>query len=282
MVWKIPRNTGSVVVLAALLLPGIAPAAVTNVPAIATFSIVACDTVDGIWGVAVASKFLAVGSVVPWARGNVGAIATQAFGNTSHGPRGLDLLERGLTPNEVLTVLLRPDTLRDRRQMGIVGPHGLSATYTGKGCQNWAGGRCGKCYAVQGNILTGPEVVEAMARSFESSNGFLGDRMLAALEAGDAAGGDSRGHQAAAIYLVQVGRGWQGNNDRLCDLRVDDSPDPIRELHRVYNILAAHRGDRRRLPPARPGEVCGSDRARRGGASPRAGFSSALLPSGLL
>ncbi len=217
-------------------LPGAASSPAGPSPVVATFSIVACDTTSGIWGVAVASKFLAVGAVVPWARGDVGAVATQAQANTSFGPRGLDLLARGLEPDEVLNVLLRPDTLRDRRQVGIVGAHGRAATYTGSKCNPWAGGKSGRCFAAQGNILTGPEVVDAMAKSFESSSGFLGDRMLAALEAGDAAGGDSRGRQSAAIYLAATGQGWGNNDDRFCDLRVDDHADPIRELRRVYNV----------------------------------------------
>jgi len=218
-----------------LPLAGVRPADAGSLP-VATFSIAACDTVAGIWGVAVASRFFAVGSVVPWAEAGAGAVATQAFCNTTFGPRGLELLSRGLRPSEVLTVLLRPDTLREQRQVGIVDAHGRSATYTGKQCMNWAGGKSGPGYAVQGNILTGPEVVEAMARAFESSTGFLGDRMLAALAAGDSAGGDSRGHQGAAIYLASAGQGYAGYNDRFCDLRVDDNPQPLKELRRLYNV----------------------------------------------
>ena len=232
------RFAAALVLVTALagLVPGaVAPARAGALP-VATFSIAACDTVSGIWGVAVASRFFAVGSVVPWARAGAGAVATQAFCNTTFGPRGLDLLERGLRPSEVLTTLLRPDTLREQRQVGVVDALGHSATYTGKNCMNWAGGKSGPCYAVQGNILTGPEVVDAMARAFESSSGFLGDRMLAALEAGDAAGGDSRGHQGAAIYLASAGQGYAGYNDRFCDLRVDDNPQPLKELRRLYNV----------------------------------------------
>lgn len=205
-------------------------------PLVATFSLAACDTADGIWGVVVASKFLAVGSVVPWARGGVGAVATQASANTTYGPRALDLLERGLTPQEIVPILLRADPQRDRRQVGMVDALGRSATYTGDSCMAWAGGKTGPGYAVQGNILAGPQVVEAMARSFESSQGFLGDRMLAALAAGDSAGGDSRGRQSAAIRLAAVGRGYNGFSDVLCDLRVDDHADPLVELRRVYGL----------------------------------------------
>ncbi len=203
---------------------------------VATFSIAACDTADGTWGVAVASKFLAVGSVVPWARGGVGAVATQASANTTYGPRALDLLERGLTPQEIVPILLRSDPQRDRRQFGIVDALGRSVSFTGDSCMAWAGGKAGPGYAVQGNILAGPQVVEAMARSFERSRGFVGDRMLAALAAGDSAGGDSRGRQSAAIRLAAIGRGYNGFNDVLCDLRVDDHADPLVELRRVYGL----------------------------------------------
>jgi uncharacterized Ntn-hydrolase superfamily protein len=203
---------------------------------VATFSIAACDTADGTWGVAVASKFLAVGSVVPWARGGMGAVATQASANTTYGPRALDLLERGLAPEEIVPILLRSDPQRDRRQFGIVDALGRSVSYTGDSCMAWAGGKTGPGYAVQGNILAGPQVVEAMARSFERSRGFVGDRMLAALAAGDSAGGDSRGRQSAAIRLAAVGRGYNGFNDVFCDLRVDDHADPLVELCRVYGL----------------------------------------------
>jgi len=203
---------------------------------VATFSIAACDTADSIWGVAVASKFLAVGSVVPWARAGTGAVATQAFCNTTFGPRGLDLLERGLLPDEVLTVLLRSDAQRARRQVGLVDAHGRAATYTGDSCMAWAGGKTGSGYAAQGNILAGSEVVDAVASTFEATAGFLGDRLLAALDAGDAAGGDSRGRQSAALLLVSPGKGYGGFNDVLCDLRVDDHPEPFRELRRIYGV----------------------------------------------
>jgi uncharacterized Ntn-hydrolase superfamily protein len=236
------RPWAGMIFLATLLMPISPPAASTASaakppdPIVATFSIVACDTTDGIWGVAVASKFFSVGSVVPWARGGVGAVATQASANTTYGPRALDLLERGLTPEEIVPVLLRSDPQRGRRQLGIVGAGGRSATYTGDSCMAWAGGKTGPGYAVQGNILAGPQVIEAMARSFEHSRGFLGDRMLAALCAGDSAGGDSRGRQSAAIRLAAVGRGYNGFTDVLCDLRVDDHADPLVELRRIYGL----------------------------------------------
>lgn len=206
-------------------------------PRIATFSFVAVDTAAQIAGVIVASKFFSVGSVVPWGRGDVGAIATQSFANTSFGPRGLDLLATGATPEETMQILLRDDTGRDQRQVGIVDAEGHSATYTGASCMAWAGGRSGPGFAAQGNILTGPEVVDRMVESFEQSEGrYLGDRLLAALEAGDAAGGDSRGRQSAALLLVATGQGYGGFNDRLCQLNVDDHADPIGELRRLYRL----------------------------------------------
>ncbi len=204
-------------------------------PIVATFSIAACDTSAGIWGVAVASKFFSVGSVVPWTTAG-GAVATQAQANTTFGPRGLDHLARGLTAQEALDVMIRGDENRSHRQVGIVDSNGNAATYTGAECQNWAGGKSGFGYACQGNILTGPEVVDAMAKAFESTPGYLGDRMLAALDAGDAAGGDSRGRQSAAIQLSKAGAGYGGGNNLLCDLRVDDHAQPFQELHRLYTL----------------------------------------------
>jgi uncharacterized Ntn-hydrolase superfamily protein len=194
------------------------------------------DPETGDLGVAVQSKFFAVGSVVPWARAGVGAVATQAFGNTSYGPRGLDLLAGGKTPAKALEALLAPDTLRERRQIGIVDAKGGSVTYTGKECMAWAGGLSGPDFAAQGNILVSEATVQAMAAAFASTKGMLGDRLIAAIEAGQAAGGDSRGMQSAALLVVREGGGYGGNNDRFCDLRVDDAVDPIAELHRLYNI----------------------------------------------
>src|SRR5690606_13772688 len=204
---------------------------------VATFSFVAVDTASGIAGVVVASTLFAVGSVVPWARAEVGAVATQSFANTTFGPEGLALLEEGRTPQEALDALLAPDAGRDQRQVGIVDAQGRSATYTGAKCMAWAGGKSGPGFAAQGNILTGPEVVDRMVESFHATAGqFLGDRLMDALEAGDVAGGDSRGRQSAALLLVQAGQGYGGFNDVLCDIRVDDHADPIKELRRVYNV----------------------------------------------
>lgn len=210
-------------------------------PAPATFSIVAVDTTTGEVGVAVASRFFAVGSVVPYAKAGVGAVATQAFANTTYGARGLDLLERGATPEEVVAVLTRADGERDKRQVGIVAANGQSATFTGPGCKHWAGGRAGPGYAVQGNILTGEPVVLAMEKSFLGSQGQpVAERLYAALVAGDAAGGDSRGHQSAALIVFRAGGGFGGFSDRAIDLRVDDHKDPIAELGRLLGMALVH------------------------------------------
>jgi uncharacterized Ntn-hydrolase superfamily protein len=205
-------------------------------PVIATFSCVGYDPDTGDLGVIVQSRFFAVGSVVPWARADVGAIATQAFGNTAYGPRGLDLLAAGKTPGEALSALTTPDSLRERRQVGIVDAKGRSVTFTGQECMAWAGGVSGPTFAAQGNILVGEATVQAMAETFRKTKGMLGDRLLAALDAGEAAGGDSRGMQSAALLIVRKNGGYAGYNDRYCDLRVDDAKDPFAELHRLYNI----------------------------------------------
>lgn len=205
-----------------------------------TFSIVAYDPSDQAWGIAVASKFPAVGAVVPWARAGAGAVATQSFANTSLGPRGLDLMAQGLTAEETLERLLKDDPEKELRQVGLVDASGHSATFTGSGCFAWAGGRCGPHYACQGNILVGEQVVVAMEKAFLESQGDLPSRLYAALLAGDRAGGDRRGRQSAAIYVVKAGAGYGGFNDRWIDYRVDDDPDPVvrlgdlLELHRLY------------------------------------------------
>lgn len=206
-------------------------------PGPSTFSIAAADPAAGEVGVAVASRFFAVGNVVPHARADAGAVATQAFANTSFGPNGLELLARGATAEEALKVLLRGDEGRDRRQVGIVTASGDSATYTGSGCNPWAGGRSGPGYAVQGNILTGEAVVVAMEKAFLESRGKpLAERLLAALAAGDAAGGDSRGRQSAALLVCRARGGYGGFTDRAVDVRVDDDPDPFRELARLVGM----------------------------------------------
>jgi uncharacterized Ntn-hydrolase superfamily protein len=215
------------------LLAGSPAAAAPPKGPIATFSIAAADPAAGECGVAVASRFFAVGSVVPWGRAGAGAVATQAYGNASFGPRGLDLLERGASPAETLAILLKRDSDPERRQVGIVGTDGASITYTGKGCSPWAGGRSGPNYAVQGNILAGEAVVAAMEEAFLKTAGTLADRMYAALVAGDAKGGDSRGKQSAALMVVKAGAGYGGYTDRAIDIRVDNHPEPFAELGRL-------------------------------------------------
>lgn len=201
-----------------------------------TFSIVAVDLANGELGIAVASKFLAVGAVVPWARAGAGAVATQSYANVSYGPRGLDLMAAGVSAQEALEQLLADDPDRELRQVGIVDGRGGAATFTGSGCHAWAGGRTGPGYAAQGNILAGPEVVDAMAETFESTQGPLAARLLAALAAGDRAGGDRRGRQSAALLVVKERGGYGGYTDRFIDLRVDDHVDPVGELQRLYEI----------------------------------------------
>ncbi len=201
-----------------------------------TFSIVARDLQAGESGIAVQSKFLAVGAVVPWAKAGVGAIATQSWANTSYGPRGLELLASGLSASETLTQLTSEDENRAMRQVGIIAITGTPATFTGDQCFPWAGGQTGEDYACQGNILVGEETVLAMARTFEQTTGRLCDRLLAALAAGQAAGGDSRGQQSAALLVVREGAGYGGFNDRFIDLRVDDHPQPIDELRRLLQL----------------------------------------------
>jgi uncharacterized Ntn-hydrolase superfamily protein len=201
-----------------------------------TFSIVACDPGAGQLGVAVASKFLAVGAVVPFLEAEVGAVATQALANTRYGPEGLAHMRAGLGAAEALAAVVATDEGRDDRQAGFVDARGAASTFTGERCMIWAGGRTGAGYAAQGNILTGPEVVDAMAGAYEASSGSLAERLLTALAAGDAAGGDRRGRQSAAIAVVAPGGGYGGNDDRLVDLRVDDHPDPVPELRRLLAI----------------------------------------------
>jgi uncharacterized Ntn-hydrolase superfamily protein len=204
-------------------------------PVIATFSIVASDPDAGEVGVAVASRFFSVGSVVPYAAGDIGAVATQANANVSFGPRGLELLASGASPDEIVTILMRSEPAANGRQFGLVSADGKSATYTGPECLPWAGGRAGPNYAVQGNILTGEAVVIAMEKAFLETEGTLAERMYAAMVAGDAEGGDSRGKQSAALMIRKPGTGYGGLNDRAIDIRVDDHPEPFIELGRLLN-----------------------------------------------
>ena len=243
-----------------------------------TFSIVASDVQEGQLGVAVASKFLAVGAVVPWLQAGVGAIATQALANTLYGPSGLAQMRDGASAREALDALLAADGASDDRQAGIVDARGRAATHTGQRCMPWAGGRTGAGYAAQGNILTGPDVVDAMAEAYEASNGDLADRLLLALAAGDAAGGDRRGRQSAAIAIVAPAGGYGGNDDRLVDLRVDDHTDPVNELARLYGIHVLLTGtvpEETKLPL----DEALSDEVR--GLLDRAGYPSEPGPDGL-
>jgi uncharacterized Ntn-hydrolase superfamily protein len=207
---------------------------------IATYSICACDLAAEQWGVATQSKFLAVGSVVPWAEPHVGAIATQSYANPRYGPDGLALLREGLPAEVVVERLTSADEGRAHRQLGVVDAQGRAATYTGAECHAWAGGRTGDGYAVQGNILVSGATVDALAETFEASPGKpLAERLLDCLDAADAAGGDSRGRQSAALLVVERDGGYANLSDVLIDLRVDEHPDPLVELRRIYRMHGA-------------------------------------------
>jgi uncharacterized Ntn-hydrolase superfamily protein len=209
-------------------------------PRVSTYSIAACDLPAGQWGVAVESKFLAVGSVVPWAAPGVGAVATQAYANPSYGPMGLALLMEGLSAEEVAARLTGDDEGRETRQLGVVDGHGRAASFTGSECNAWAGGRTGPCYAAQGNILVSEETVAALAETFEATQQLpLTERLLACLEAAQAAGGDRRGQQAAALLVVEKEAGYGALSDTLVDLRVDDHERPVEELRRLYGLHQA-------------------------------------------
>jgi uncharacterized Ntn-hydrolase superfamily protein len=211
---------------------------------VATYSIAACDLDSQQWGVATQSKFLGVGSVVPWAEPHVGALATQAYANPRYGPDGMALLRQGLSAEEVVERLTAADEGRAHRQLGLVDGRGGSATFTGAECMDWAGGRKGPCYAAQGNILVSAATVEAIAESFEASAGKpLAERLIDALDAGQAAGGDRRGQQSAALLVVQRDGGYAGLSDSVVDLRVDEHPRPLEELRRIYAMHQAIFGE---------------------------------------
>ncbi len=207
---------------------------------LSTFSIVAYDPAEHAWGIAVASKFPAVGAVVPWAQAGSGAVATQSYANTTFGPRGLALMGQGLSAKETIDRLIAEDEERDLRQVGMVDAQGHPATFSGEKCLAWAGGQTGMHFAAQGNILTGPETIDAMKEAYLRTKGDLPDRLLAALLDGDRAGGDRRGKQSAALLVVKPKGGYGGYNDRWIDYRVDDHEDPIPrlvellQLHRLY------------------------------------------------
>lgn len=201
-----------------------------------TYSIVALDPATADLGVATQSKFPAVGAVVPWARAEVGAVATQSFANVRYGPDGLDMLAGGASATEVLARLVAADGLREQRQAGIVDRHGGAATFTGRSCFAWAGGRTGKGYAAQGNILAGAAVVDGIAETFEAGGKPFPELLVACLLAAEAAGGDRRGRQSAALLIVRTEGGYGGGNDRLMDIRIDEHTDPVPELARVLDL----------------------------------------------
>src|SRR5712692_11761675 len=211
-------------------------------PNVSTFSIVAIDPSNGDLGVAVASRYFSVGSVVPWALAGVGAVATQANVNVGYGPRGIDLLRQGRSAQEVLKKLLEEDTFegKDGRQVAIIDAHGIIAAYTGPHAPHWAGDRQGKTWSAQGNILVGPQVPEAMGKAFETTQGELAEKLYAALKAGDAVGGDKRGRQSASVLIVCKECGRNTNNDRYLYINVDDNPDPFKELRRLLDAALAY------------------------------------------
>jgi uncharacterized Ntn-hydrolase superfamily protein len=210
-----------------------------SVPVVATFSIVAYDPQTQELGVAVQSRVIAVGAVVPYAKAGVGAIATQSYANTTYGPAGLELLAKGEKPDEILKKLVAADMAAEIRQVGIINAKGEAATFTGDKCFPWCGGVMGENYCCQGNILAGEAVVKAMEKTFLETKGEFGARLLAALKAGQDAGGDKRGMQSAALLIVREGWGYGGQNDRYRDLRVDEHAEPIKELKRIYDLACA-------------------------------------------
>jgi uncharacterized Ntn-hydrolase superfamily protein len=215
-------------------------------PLVCTFSICAYDPDKQEWGIAVASKYLAVGAVVPHAQAQVGAVATQSFVNVKFGPDGLKLLAEGKNAQETIDALIAADKGKEQRQLGVVDKEGRVANYTGPGCIPWAGAKAGKYYTCQGNLLAGPQVVDEMAKAFEAAKGPLAWRLMFALEAADKAGGDSRGKQSAAILVVRPRGGPNGLSDRYLDFRVDDHKAPIPELARILSLRV------RRPQPEKP------------------------------
>ena len=234
------------VVWTSILAFACAAGAQTKLPPVSTFSIVAIDPQTGEMGVAVASRYFSVGSVVPWAMADVGAVATQANVNVGYGQQALDLLRQGLTAQEVLKKILADDKFegKDGRQVAIVDAKGNIAAYTGPNAPKWAGDRQGKTWSAQGNILVGPQVPESMGKAFDATQGELAEKLYAALKAGDAAGGDARGRQSASMLIVKKQGGRNINNDRYVYINVDDNPDPFTELRRLLDLnLAYNYGD---------------------------------------
>jgi len=233
--------------LLALLIVGYSLVVIPQtMPTVSTFSIVAIDPQNGDLGIAVASRYFSVGSVVPWAMAYVGAVATQANVNVGYGQQAIDLLRQGLTAPEVLKKIMAEDKFegKDGRQIAIVDAKGNIDAYTGSKAPNWAGDRQGKTWSAQGNILVGPQVPEAMGKAFESTQGELAEKIYAALKAGDAAGGDARGKQSASMLVVRKRGGRNINNDRYVYINVDDNPRPFEELRRLLDLnLAYNYGD---------------------------------------
>ncbi|MHC4606339.1 MAG: DUF1028 domain-containing protein [Planctomycetota bacterium] len=238
-----------------------------------TFSIVAFDPETGDYGVAVQSKFFGVGAVVPFAKAGVGAIATQAWGNTTYGTKGLELLASGLSAEEVVNKLTEADRGREFRQLGVVDSKGNAFAFTGEKAQEWKGHKTGKNYTCQGNILAGEEVVNAMAKAFEETKGPLADRLIKALEAGQAAGGDKRGKQSAALLVVREKGGYSGFNDRYIDIRVDDHETPIQRLGELRQLHRNTFGDAP-LPDRKRGDRIVVEKPGEDG--PRARFEKAM------
>jgi len=238
-------------------LAAVAPAAACATQQPATFSIVAWDSVTQELGVAVESKYFSVGRMVPWARAGVGAVATQANVNPSYGPQALAMLESGITPDEILRAFAASDSAWDSRQFALVDARGRAVTWTGPQCNSWAGGEAGIHFACQGNILTGPEVVAAMARAFRESRGELAGRLITALEAGQAAGGDKRGQQSAALIVVRPSERHPEYRERYVDLRIEDHRTPIAELRRLWRIHQGFHGTGSHLAMAAEYEAAG-------------------------
>ncbi len=210
----------------------------------ATFSLAGFDPETGELGIAVQSKFLAAGAIVPHIKAGVGAVATQALANPAYGPRGLELLERGLSPQETVEQLIQEDKDSDQRQVGIIDASGCSATFTGENCLDWAGGIAGENFAAQGNILVNRETVTALAETFQEKQGRLADRLLAALEAADRAGGDRRGKQSASLLVYKEKGGYGGLTDKYIDLRVDDHSEPIARLNELLELFYLYFSER--------------------------------------
>lgn len=250
-----------------------------------TYSIVARDAATGDLGIAVQSKFLSVGSVVPWARAGVGAVATQAYANVAYGPDGLGLLEAGTSAQETLDRLVAADALRDQRQAGVIDAQGRGATHTGRHCFAWAGGRTGPGFAAQGNILAGPGVVDGLADTFVAGGRPFPELLVACLAAADAQGGDRRGRESAALYVARENGGYGGGNDRWIDLRVDDHADPIGELGRLLGLQRLYL-DRPALDDlVRLDETVGAELRSllgRVGAGPGSGFADVYQPMSAL